>query len=162
MPTLLIPQNRFGFYLKLILPEPKSVKQNREVVVIWTNTRFANRPRPIYRYCQIDVAQLYVILRLWKRGELAEILKIVKSLTVVRQERPSYPKKARNKTFKEIRLERAEKQRLARLDEEALVKELQQKRLAKRCKLMLDVLGLDEDNPHWVQWKHPRAPYQVA
>ena len=162
MPVLRIPTNKYGYYRIVQLPDPKRLRGNSEVTVSWWNSKFSSSPRPLYRICRCTIAQLYEILFYWKRGLHGEVLRVLKSLVIVKQERPTHPKKARNKTFKEIRAERSERKRLATLQTEELEKELKSRRIKAKCKHIMEAIGLDDDNPHWVVWKHPPEAFQVA
>jgi len=135
---IFLPTKRWGYYRKVLLPNPKKIGKHPKLVIVWANTRFATNPRPSWRFCPVNVEQLWEILFHFKKGQYQECADIIDSLEIVRQERVKPRLEVRKSRYRELR----EQQRLATLDTEQLEEALRKRKLATRAKYLVEVVGL--------------------
>lgn len=148
---IFLPTKRWGYYCKVLLPNPDTIGKQPELLIIWTNTRFAKNPRPSWRFCPVSVQELWEILFHFKKGQYQECADIINSLAVVRQERVKPRLKLKSSRHRELR----EQQRLATLSDEDLKKALRKRKLENKCKYLTEVVGF---SPRFTVYTQPR-PY---
>lgn len=137
-----VPSKRFGYYTQVALPKPEHIGNHPEVLIYWWNTRFANNPRPSWRWCKVSIEEIYEFILHWSKGYMEDCLDLIESLTVIRTEKPIKPKTLK-KPYQELR----EIQRIARLSDEELTKALRKRKIANKAKYLIEVCGFSPQIP---------------
>ena len=132
-----VPSRRFGYYTQVALPKSEHIGNHPEVLIYWYNTRFANNPRPSWRWCKVSIEEIFEFMLHWSKGYMEDCLDLIESLTVIRTEKPTKPKVSLKKSLRELR----EDKRIARLSSEELKAALRKRKVASRAKYLIEVCG---------------------
>jgi len=147
-----VPSKRFGYYTQVALPKPEHIGNHPEVLIYWYNTRFANNPRPSWRWCRVTIDEIFEFILRWSKGHMEDCLDLILSLTVIRTEKPTKPKVSLKKSLRELR----EDKRIVRLSDEELTKVLRKRKMANRAKYLMEICGFSpiigvrlRPRPYW-------------
>lgn len=151
---IFLPTKRWGYYCKVLLPNPNKIGKHPELLIVWANTRFSKNPRPSWRFCPVNVEQLWEILFHFKKGQYQECTDIIDSLEIVRQERVKPRLEVKRSRYRELR----EQQRLVTLSDEALKKALRKRKFENRCKYLTEIVGLP---PRFTVYTRERSYWEV-